>query len=399
MHDWFNGWVNAIQRCANKVGLALLQVQISRAIPFNPNVDCPYTQNHPHILQVSVNLDSIFDGEQYYSRQTVLRELGTRGQRRLREGKVAIIGLGGLGSVSALYLALAGVGELTLIDQDTVEINNLHRQVLYSLADLRYPKVEAAERRIKQINPEVQVNSVAENLRSENVTSILDGTDCVVDGLDNMQTRYIINKYCAEKRLPFVFGGAIGMEGNVATLKVPETPCLECILPGLDDLNLPTCDTRGVLGATTGIVGAIQAMEAIKVVAEIEPQSRGKLIVFDFAQSEIRTITLRIRPDCEICQVKDKQRPPYPTKLAWLCGSNTANVNPEKPLSLNLQGFAKSVGREHRLLLSTPTVVVFDFKGHEVSLFQRGRMLIKNVQDEQEALEIARAVIDMTTAA
>jgi adenylyltransferase/sulfurtransferase len=160
-------------------------------------------------------------------------------------------------------------------------------------------------------------------------------------------------------------------------------------------MELPTCDTRGVLGATTGVIGAIQALETIKVLANIEPQSKGRLMVFDFAQSEIRTIALRIRPDCEICQIKEKRVSSYPTKLAWLCGSSTANVNPETPLSLDLQHLAASIAREHRVLLSTPMVVVFDFKGHEVSLFRRGRMLIKNVQDEKGALEIARAVIDM----
>ena len=341
-------------------------------------------------------MQPVFDSRQYYSRQTILAELGASGQQKLRDVEVAVIGLGGLGSVSALYLALAGVGKLTLVDMDTVEMNNLHRQVLYSLSDIRYPKVEAAERRIKQINPEVNVNAVPENVRSENVASILEGVQCVVDGLDNMQSRYVINKYCADRQLPYIFGGAIGMEGNVATLKVPETPCLECILPGLDDTSLPTCDTRGVLGATTGIIGAIQALEAIKTVCDIEPESRGKLMVFDFAQSEIRTITLRIRPDCPICQIKEKRASPYPTKLAWLCGSNTANVNPETPLSLDLRSLATLVEREHRLLLATPMVLVFDYKGHEVSLFKKGRMLIKNVPDEAAALEVARAVTDMT---
>lgn len=341
-------------------------------------------------------MQPVFDSRQYYSRQTILAELGASGQQKLRDAEVAVIGLGGLGSVSALYLALAGVGKLTLVDMDTVEMNNLHRQVLYSLSDIRYPKVEAAERRIKQINPEVNVNAVPENVRSENVASILEGVQCVVDGLDNMQSRYVINKYCADRQLPYIFGGAIGMEGNVATLKVPETPCLECILPGLDDTSLPTCDTRGVLGATTGIIGAIQALEAIKTVCDIEPESRGKLMVFDFAQSEIRTITLRIRPDCPICQIKEKRVSAYPTKLAWLCGSNTANVNPETPLSLDLRSLATLIEREHRLLLATPMVLVFDYKGHEVSLFKKGRMLIKNVPDEAAALEVARAVTDMT---
>jgi adenylyltransferase/sulfurtransferase len=150
------------------------------------------------------------------------------------------------------------------------------------------------------------------------------------------------------------------------------------------------------LGATTGTIGAIQALEAIKAICDIEPQSRGKLMVFDFAQSEIRTISLRIRPDCSICQVKEKVVSQYPTKLAWLCGSNTANVNPETPMSLDLQALATAIGRNHRLLLATPMVLVFDYQGHEVSLFKKGRMLIKDVQDETGALEIARAVIDMT---
>jgi adenylyltransferase/sulfurtransferase len=342
-------------------------------------------------------MSTVFDAAEFYSRQTILSELGPRGQEKLRTAEVAIIGLGGLGSVSALYLALAGVGKLTLVDQDTVEMNNLHRQVLYSVSDLRYPKVEAAARRIQQINPEVKVNPIPDNIRTENVSAALTGSDCVVDGLDNMETRYVINRFCTEKQIPLIFGGAIGMEGNVATLKVPETPCLECFLPDLVDTELPTCDTRGVLGATTGIIGAIQALEAIKAIAEIEPKSKGKLMVFDFAQSEFRTIELRIRTDCNVCQIRAPTVAAYPSKLAWLCGSNTANVNPEAPLSLDLPKIATSIGRKHTLLLTTPMVIVFDYMGHEVSLFRKGRMLIKNVKDEAEALTISRSIFDIAT--
>jgi molybdopterin/thiamine biosynthesis adenylyltransferase len=334
-----------------------------------------------------------YDANTFYSRQTVLSELGVEGQRKLKNSKVAVVGLGGLGSVSALYLALAGVGKLTLVDQDTVELNNLHRQVLYSLDDIRYPKVEAAARRIKMINPDIECFPVPENLDTENVASILDGVDCVVDGLDNMQTRYAINSFCVEKHLPFVFGGAIGMEGNVAVFKSPETACLECVLPGLNDLDLPTCDTRGVLGATTGIVGSIQAIEAIKSLAGIEPESRGRMLIFDFAQSEYRTLRLSIRADCKVCQIRKPTVPSYPRRLAWLCGSDTANVNPEKPLSLNPEELAKTIGRQHSILLTSPMVVVFDFNGHEVSLFRKGRMLIKNVHSEKEAVSVFHEVV------
>lgn len=336
-----------------------------------------------------------FDSGEFYSRQTTLSELGPSGQRKLGNSNVAIVGLGGLGSVSALYLALAGVRKLTLIDQDTVEMNNLHRQVLYSLEDIRYPKVEAAARRIKMINPEAELIPVPENLDFDNAPSILEGADCIVDGLDNMRTRYIINRYCVERRIPLVFGGAIGMEGNVAVFKSPETACLECVLPGLNDVDLPTCDTRGVLGATTGIVGAIQAMEAIKTLTGIEPDSKGRLLIFDFAQSEYRTVHLSVRPDCEVCQARQIKPLPYPRRLAWLCGSDTANVNPEKPLSLDLQNLTGKFGRDHTILLTSPMVIVFYFNGHEVSLFRKGRMLIKNVRDEKDAQSVFNEIIQI----
>jgi adenylyltransferase/sulfurtransferase len=329
-----------------------------------------------------------FEATEYYSRQVVLPELGKNGQEKLRASKVTIVGLGGLGSVSALFLSLAGVGTLRLIDQDTVEMNNLHRQVLYSLADLRYPKVEAASRRINEINPETTVEPLAENLETDNVSTLLAGSDCIVDGLDNMRTRYLINRHCVETGTPYVFGGAIGMEGNVAVLRSPETPCLECILPGLDDAALPTCDTRGVVGATTGIIGSLQAIETIKVLTGIEPQSKGRLMVFDFAQSEFRTVGLSIRPDCGICQVKQPAKEVFAKRLAWLCGSSTANVNPEIPVPLDLQKLSGIISRNHSLLLSTPMVLVFMYDGHEVSLFKKGRMLIKNVQSEEEAIRV-----------
>jgi molybdopterin/thiamine biosynthesis adenylyltransferase len=343
-------------------------------------------------------LDQAFESTKFYSRQTVLTELGAKGQEKLRQSKVAVIGLGGLGSVSALYLALAGVGKMTLVDRDTVELTNLHRQVLYSLNDLRYPKVEAAARRIQQVNPDVKTDPIAENLESGNVESIIAGSDCVVDGLDNMETRYIINRYCVKNKIPFVFGGAIGMEGNVAVFKSPQTPCLECVLPGLVNGDLPTCDTRGVLGATTGIVGSIQAIEAIKVLADIEPESAGRLLIFDFARSDYRTVNLTIRPDCDACQVKLQTPSTSARKPVWLCGSDTVNVSPEHPVSFDMTRLKELIGIKSRILLATPLAIVFDYDGHEISLFKKGRMLIKNVQNEDEALRIFQIIMKMINA-
>jgi adenylyltransferase/sulfurtransferase len=323
-----------------------------------------------------------------------MTEIGPIGQKRLRDSTVTVVGLGGLGSASSLYLALAGVGKLTLVDQDTVELTNLHRQALYSLSDVRHPKVEVAADRLTSLNPEVEINAVAENVNDENVDSILDNSDCVVDGLDNMQTRYLLNRHCVGRQIPFIFGGAIGMEGNVAVFKTPETPCLECVLPGIDDRALPTCDTRGVIGATTGIIGSLQAMETIKLLARTDQKLEGKLMIFDFAESEFRTVELYIRQDCPVCQLR-RAPEAIEKRVAWLCGSNTVNVNPAKSTNVDLNAARLLLQDEHKILLATPMVLVFDYKGHEVSIFKRGRMLIKNVSEEADALQIYKEIDEM----
>jgi len=337
----------------------------------------------------------VFDPKEYYRRQTVLAELGRKGQEKLRRSKVVVVGLGGLGTTSALYLALVGVGHLRLIDQDTVELNNLHRQVLYSTGNLRYPKVEAAADRIKQVNPDVTVEPVPENVRESNINELVRDADCIVDGLDNMRTRYLLNRASVRHRIPYVFGAAIGIEGNLSVFSQPETPCLECILPNLDDRYLPTCDVRGVLGATTGIIGSFQAMETIKLLSGMGSSLKGKLMVCDFRDLYFTTIDIFKRPDCPICgkgQLIKLQ--PAEERLALLCGSNTCNVNPSKPIKANLKELVSKLQSRFRILLKSSLVGVFQYYGGvEVSLFNGGRMLVKNVRDEKAALKVFDSVV------
>ena len=339
---------------------------------------------------------SLFDPEEYYSRQVVLAELGRKGQEKLKQSRVVVVGLGGLGTISALYLALAGVGYLRFIDHDTVELNNLHRQVLYSLDSLRYPKVEAAAERIRQVNPDVKVEAVPENVRESNVDKLVKGMDCIVDGLDNMQTRYLLNRASVRHRIPYVFGAAIGIEGNLSVFAPPETPCLECIFPDLEDSRLPTCDTRGVLGATTGIVGSLQAMEVIKLLAEMGGSLKGKLMVCDFRDQYFTTIDVFKRPDCPVCGKKKLVKPVAEGRLAVLCGRNTVNVNPSEPIKQTLNQLHELLKGRFRILVKSSFVLVFDYgRGIEVSLFNGGRMLIKNVKDEKAALKVYASVIDL----
>jgi len=331
--------------------------------------------------------------DEFYSRQLVLKELGKEGQRKLAKSKVAVIGLGGLGTASSLYLALAGVGHLRLIDQDTVELPNLHRQVLYSPDDLHYPKVEASAKRLTEMNPLVKVEAMPENLNVNNVEKLISGTDCVVDGLDNMRTRYLVNRVCARLKISYVFGAAIGIEGNLSVFSPPETPCLECVFPNLDDRNLLTCDVRGVLGVTPGIIGTMQAMEAIKVLSGMGSALKGKLMICDFSDMYFTTIDIFKRENCVACQ-GTIAFPEKREKLVWLCGRDTANINPEKPLKISLNEVHKSIRQHFRVRIKSQLAIVFDYKNFEISLFNGGRILIKNVKDEKSALEVYREVAE-----
>jgi len=336
-----------------------------------------------------------FDPDEFYSRQIALPELGRRGQDKLRQARVAVVGLGGLGSASALYLALAGVGYLRLVDQDTVELHNLHRQILYDLDDLRYPKVEAAAQRIQRVNPNLEVEAIPENVREGNVEEVVEGVDCVVDGLDNMETRYLVNRICAKHKVPYVFGAAIGIEGNLSVFAPPETPCLECILPGLDDSVLPTCQTRGVLGATAGIIGTMQAMETVKLLAGIGENLKGKLMVCDFRDMYFTKIDIFKRPDCSACSGEVAESPVAKERLVWLCGQKTVNVNPPQPIGMELDEIHSRLKHHFKMLMKSSLVLVFEYNGGvEVSLFRPGRMLIKNVEDEESALRVYKDIIE-----
>ncbi|MDR2719271.1 MAG: HesA/MoeB/ThiF family protein [Nitrososphaerota archaeon] len=240
--------------------------------------------------------------EEFYSRQVAMREWGKEGQHKLSKARVAVVGVGGLGTVSALYLALAGVGYIRVIDQDIIEPHNLHRQILYTADDLQYPKAEVAMKRLGQVNPLLDVEAVSENVNSNNVDRLIEGVNCVVDGLDNMLTRYIVNRACVKMSIPYVFGAASGIEGNISVFAPPETGCLECLMPNLSDNQMQTCNTRGVVGATPGIIGSLQAMETIKLLTDTGSTLKNKLLICDFSDMDFTIIDITKNLRCPVCQ-------------------------------------------------------------------------------------------------
>ncbi|MCL2691462.1 MAG: HesA/MoeB/ThiF family protein [Candidatus Bathyarchaeota archaeon] len=253
-------------------------------------------------------------GEVFYSRQVAMKELGIEGQQKLAKSCVAVVGVGGLGTVSSLYLALSGVGHIRLIDKDVVELHNLHRQILYSPEDIHCSKVDVAAKRLRKANPLIKVEAISEEVHSDNIEQLLLGVDCVVDGLDNMPTRYIVNRTCVKNSIPYVFGAASGMEGNLSVFTPPTTGCLECAMPNHqstadDNKQIQTHNTtRGVIGATPGIIGSLQAIETIKLLTNTATTLKNKLLICDFNDLDFTTINLTKNTQCPTCHNKSTKK-------------------------------------------------------------------------------------------
>jgi hypothetical protein len=257
---------------------------------------------------------------------------------------------------------------------------------------LHYPKAEAAANRLRLVNPLITIEPVSENVHSGNVERLLKGVDLVVDGLDNMHTRYIVNRACVKAKIPYVFGAAIGFEGNVSVFTTPETGCLECLMPNLSDNELQTCNSRGVVGATPGIIGSLQAMETIKLITGIGSALKGKLLVCDFTDIDFTTIDISKNLRCTVCQ-GDITKIASGDRLIWLCGRDTANINPETPLKASLEQIYPKLDKLFSVSLKSQLALMFSYGDYEVSLFNGGRMLIKGVTDEKTALKVYREII------
>ena len=237
-----------------------------------------------------------------YSRQILLPEFGTEAQDRLLASRVLIVGAGGLGSPVALYLAAAGVGTLAIADDDAVDLSNLQRQILHRHADIGRAKVESAAEHIAALNPDTQVIPIAARLTGATLREQVAAADLVVDGCDNFDTRFAVNAACVDARTPLVSGAAIRMEGQVAVFipARPDSPCYRCLYREAGETE-QTCAENGVLAPIVGIVGSLQALEAIKVLTGIGEPLCGRLLLIDGKRLDIRTLKLRRDPDCPVC--------------------------------------------------------------------------------------------------
>jgi len=237
-----------------------------------------------------------------YSRHLILPEVGLRGQKRLLESKVLIIGAGGLGCPIAQYLAAVGVGTIGLVDFDRVDESNLQRQVLFTTHDVGRLKVEVAAERLRAMNPDVQVRTYPVRITSENALDIMKDYDVIIDGTDNFPTRYLTNDASVFLGKPYIYGSIFRFEGQVTVFKPKEGPCYRCLFPEPPPPGLvPSCAEGGVLGVLPGVIGLIQATEAIKLIVGTGEPLIGRLLLYDALDMSFRTVRIRRNPDCVVC--------------------------------------------------------------------------------------------------
>jgi molybdopterin/thiamine biosynthesis adenylyltransferase len=237
-----------------------------------------------------------------YQRFVVLRDVGDEGLQRIRKSKVAVIGMGGLGSISATKLVTLGVDLLRIVDPDVVDATNLQRQFLYREKDIGKPKVHLAARRLQPLNPEVTIEPIEVKLTKDTVDDLIKDMDVIIDGLDRFGPRYILNDACCRNNVSYIFAGALGATGNLTTILPGKTACLECIYGGVDDAQQPTCHTIGVYPTLLGVVANIQVHEALRIILGHSPRLAGHLLFVDLNSLRFDQFPIARHEDCVACK-------------------------------------------------------------------------------------------------
>ena len=326
-----------------------------------------------------------------YARQLVLKEIGRDGQKRLSGSRVAVVGIGALGSVSANLLARGGVGHIMLIDRDYLEMNNLQRQVLYDEADLKanLPKAVAAKQKLQQINSEIKIDAEVSDMNADTISDLLEHADLVIDGTDNFETRFLINDFCLKKKFPWIYGGAVRTEGMSYVIMPGEGPCLRCLFGEAPNAeNAQTCDQVGILAPVAHMIASFQTIEAIKILSGHRDSVERQLWKVDLWNREFKAINLDHlkKNPCSGCRKKE-----YPylnrdkaSKAVSLCGRNAVQIYTRGETKINFERLAAKLGTEGDVFFN-PYLLRYKLSPYEITVFSNGRAIVKGTEDEKQA--------------
>ncbi len=323
-----------------------------------------------------------------YARQRVLPEIGSEGQEQLLNASIVVIGCGALGSVQTQLLARAGVGRIRIVDRDVLELNNLQRQVTFDEDDVAagLPKAEAAMRKLRKINSSIEIEGLVEDVTPRNIEGLITDADLVLDGTDNIETRYLINDACVKHRKPWIYGGVIGTTGMTMPVLPNEGPCIRCIFPESPPPgNLPTCDTVGVLNTTPAMVASIQVTEAIKLIVGNGVREY-RLLNIDLWTGSYRFISVQKDEDCPCC-VQGRYDFLEAKEVSWtttLCGRNSVQISPSRAVTLSLDDLSKRLALAGKVSYNG-LLLQFQVSDHELVIFPNGRTIVKGTTDEAVA--------------
>lgn len=325
-----------------------------------------------------------------YSRQTMFPAIGQEGQVKLSKGNVVIIGCGALGTHVATLLVRAGVGKVRIVDRDFIEYHNLQRQVLFDEEDIKagLPKAIAAERHLKKVNSSIEIEGIVADANCTNIERFCSGADVILDGLDNFETRLLINDVALKHKIPWVYGGAIASQGMTMTVIPGETPCFRCVSPFLPDPGTtPTCETAGIVGTVPAVIGALQATEAIKMLVGAEINR--ELITVDIWKGTFHHLKVVRREDCPACHGKyDFLDERFVIKTTSFCGQSRAvQVVNMKVTQIALDELAARL-RSAGEVSHNEFMLRFSVDGKEIIVFPDGRAIINNTADESVAREL-----------
>jgi len=344
-----------------------------------------------HIQSAIVELSD--EELEYYSRQIVMVELGYNAQLKLKNSKVCLLGVGGLGSPAAMQLAAMGVGYLRIVDRDVVELTNLHRQHLYGVNDVGLPKVEAAAKRLQNLNPFIIIEPLPLSINQNNAEDIVRGMDVVVDGLDSMAARYAVNRACTKLGVPYVFGAAIETTGNLSTIVPKETACLECFYGNLDDKKLPKCGVVGVHPSLVNVIASLEVSEAIRILTGKQPCLVNKLLHFDLDEMEFNEIDLSKVESCPVCgsHPSGSAVPLKHELVEEICGRKGKKVFiivPDKSVDVNLVGLKQYVEKKgFSIKVVGKLGLTFNLQNVKASVLKSGVVILEGITKKDDALK------------
>ena len=335
-----------------------------------------------------------------YSRQVMLEEIGYEGQLKLKNAKVCVVGVGGLGNPIATRLVAMGIGKIRIVDRDVIELSNLHRQTMFDESDIGQVKVEVAAKKLKKMNPDVIIEALPVSVNDYTAFDIVEGCDVVIDALDSVNARYSLNKACVKKNIPFVTGAAVGVSGQVFTIIPHQTACYHCIFPSLDENSMPTCSTEGVHPSILSIVGGIEVAEAVKIMIGRPPTLANKLLYIDMDNLDFNSALFKKVEECPVCGIgKSEELPTQELIVEELCGRNrgkrTFSITPTRMIEIDVpkitsiastKGYKVQNQGELGISLSSNDIYV--------SFLKRGSAVIVGEKDENSAIALYKILVN-----